>query len=112
MPRIPYVPADLPGPIADAIRTRRGDRGLTPLDRSLLQSPSIAEGWSKLLGAVRTGSSLQDDLREIMVRLKGGVVYSGAMFVLIMSLSPSCSLRFAGWLPGIKLALSGFITSI
>lgn len=67
MPRIPYVAADLPGPIADAIRVRRGDRGLTPLDRALLQAPPIAEGWSKLLGAVRTGSSLQDDLREIMV---------------------------------------------
>lgn len=67
MPRIPYVASDLPGPVADAIRVRRGDRGLTPLDRSLLQAPPIAEGWSKLLGAVRTGSSLQDDLREIMV---------------------------------------------
>ncbi|UZJ54540.1 hypothetical protein CBS101457_003860 [Exobasidium rhododendri] len=67
MPRIPYAPADLPGSIADAIRTRRGDRGLTPLDRALLQAPSIAEGWNKLLGAVRTGTTLQDDLREIMI---------------------------------------------
>lgn len=68
MPRIPYVPADLPGPIADAIRARRGERGLIALDRALLHSPAIAEGWSKLLGAVRTSSSLQDDVREIMVR--------------------------------------------
>lgn len=67
MPRIPYVPADLSGPIADAIRVRRGERGLTSLDRSLLQAAPIAEGWNKLLGAVRTGSSLADDLREIMV---------------------------------------------
>jgi hypothetical protein len=33
----------------------------------LLNAQPIAEGWNKLLGAVRTGSSLQDDLREIMV---------------------------------------------
>jgi pimeloyl-ACP methyl ester carboxylesterase/alkylhydroperoxidase family enzyme len=67
MPRIPYVSADLKGPIPDAIRVRRGDRGLTALDRSLLQAPSVAEGWNKLLGAIRTGSSLADDLREIMI---------------------------------------------
>lgn len=67
MVRVPYVPKDTPGPIADAIRARRGTRGLTPLDRSLLNAPPVAEGWSKLLGAIRTGSTLQDDLREIMV---------------------------------------------
>ncbi|PWN88945.1 alpha/beta-hydrolase [Acaromyces ingoldii] len=67
MVRVPYVPKDTPGPIADAIRARRGTRGLTPLDRSLLNAPPVAEGWSKLLGAIRTGSTLQDDLREIMI---------------------------------------------
>lgn len=71
MPRIPYVSADLPGAIADAIRARRGERGLTALDRSLLNAPPIAEGWNKLLGAVRTGSTLQDDVREIMVCTPG-----------------------------------------
>lgn len=68
MPRVPYVSTDLAGPIADAIRARRGERGLTALDRSLLNAPNVAEGWNKLLGAIRTGSSLRDDLREIIVR--------------------------------------------
>lgn len=68
MPRVPYVyPAPGTSPIADAIRQRRGERGLTPLDGMLLNAPSIAEGWNKLLGGIRTGSTLQDDLREIMV---------------------------------------------
>lgn len=68
MPRVPYCyPAAGSSPIADAIRARRGERGLTPLDGMLLNSPAIAEGWNKLLGGVRTGTSLQDDLREIMV---------------------------------------------
>ncbi|MCO5565924.1 hypothetical protein L7F22_019599 [Adiantum nelumboides] len=67
MPRIPYVPVDLAGPIADAIRARRGDRGLIALDRSLLHAPPVAEGWNKLLGAIRTGSDLSDDLREIII---------------------------------------------
>ncbi|CAO1621246.1 unnamed protein product [Sympodiomycopsis kandeliae] len=68
MPRVPYCyPSAGTSPIADAIRQRRGERGLTPLDGMLLNAPPIAEGWNKLLGAIRTGSSLQDDLREIMI---------------------------------------------
>ncbi|EJF55878.1 hypothetical protein DICSQDRAFT_72701 [Dichomitus squalens LYAD-421 SS1] len=67
MPRVPYVPEDTPGPIADEIRVRRGGRGLSPLDTMLLNAPPIAEGWSKLLGAIRTKSTLEDDLREIII---------------------------------------------
>ena len=67
MPRVPNVPEDTPGPIADEIRARRGSRGLSPLDTMLLNAPPIAEGWSKLLGAIRTKSTLEDDLREIIV---------------------------------------------
>lgn len=41
--RIPYVaPAEGTSPIADAIRHRRGARGLTPLDQTLLNAPEIA----------------------------------------------------------------------
>ena len=69
--RVPGVPADTPGPIADEIRARRGSRGLSPLDTMLLNAPPIAAGWSNLLGAIRTGSTLEDDLREIMVRALG-----------------------------------------
>ncbi|GAA5899001.1 hypothetical protein JCM6882_004589 [Rhodosporidiobolus microsporus] len=68
MPRIPYkAPAKGTNPIADAIRERRGTRGLTPLDQSLLNAPEIANGWNTLLGAVRTRNSLPDDIRELMI---------------------------------------------
>ena len=67
MPRVPYVPQDVPGEVADEIRTRRGTEGLLPLDRTLLHAPPIAAGWSKLLGAVRTAGTLEDDLREPIV---------------------------------------------
>lgn len=55
--------------VADAIRSRRGERGLTPLDVVLLHSPPIAEGWNSLLGAVRTKGALPGDVRELMVCL-------------------------------------------
>jgi hypothetical protein len=54
-------------PYADAIRERRGARGLTPLDENLLHVPPIAGGYSSLLGAVRTGGKLPGDIREAMV---------------------------------------------
>lgn len=68
MPRIPYrYPAAGADPIADAIRERRGARGLTPLDGSLLNAPAIANGWNTLLGAVRTKNSIPADVREMMI---------------------------------------------
>ncbi|KAE9408299.1 alpha/beta-hydrolase, partial [Gymnopus androsaceus JB14] len=54
-------------PIADAIRERRGARGLSPLDGTLLNVPAFAEGWNTLLGAVRTKGKLGGDVREIMI---------------------------------------------
>jgi hypothetical protein len=49
--RIPYVP-DPPHftdpddkAIEARIRARRGTRGLIPLDRALLHSPPVADGW-------------------------------------------------------------------
>ena len=55
-------------PIADAIRERRGPtRGLTGLDANLLHAPHIAEGYNKLLGAIRSGGKLPGDIREAMV---------------------------------------------
>jgi hypothetical protein len=53
--------------IADKIRERRGARGLTPLDVTLLHVPEIADGWNSLLGAVRTKGRLPPDVRELMV---------------------------------------------
>lgn len=43
MTRIPYKsPPPGSSVIADAIRVRRGERGLTPLDQALLNAPEIA----------------------------------------------------------------------
>jgi hypothetical protein len=53
--------------IADAIRARRGPRGITPLDAALLHAPPIAGGWNSLLGAIRTKGNLPGDVRELMV---------------------------------------------
>ncbi|TFK64515.1 alpha/beta-hydrolase [Pluteus cervinus] len=65
------VPGRYPPPgisdIADAIRRRRGERGLTPLDGTLLHVPPVAEGWNALLGAVRTKGQLPGDVRELMI---------------------------------------------
>ncbi|MGY1713374.1 carboxymuconolactone decarboxylase family protein [Geodermatophilus sp. SYSU D01106] len=54
------------GPTADLLRARRGGT-LTVLDRLLLHSPPVAEGWNALLGALRGGSTLPADLRELVV---------------------------------------------
>jgi hypothetical protein len=49
--RIPYVPdpppttSDADAAIVSRIRARRGARGLIPLDRALLHSPPVADGW-------------------------------------------------------------------
>lgn len=60
-------PAPGTSPVADAIRIRRGERGITPLDAALLHVPPIAAGWNSLLGAVRTEGMLPGDVRELMV---------------------------------------------
>ncbi|KAJ4465346.1 Alpha/Beta hydrolase protein [Lentinula lateritia] len=71
MPISRLVPGRYPSPntspIADKIRERRGARGLTPLDGTLLHVPPVAEGWNSLLGAVRTKGKLSADIRELMI---------------------------------------------
>lgn len=64
---LPVYPIQGSSPIADKIRVRRGSRGLTPLDGTLLRCPPIANGWNQLLGAVRTEGKLPGDIRELMV---------------------------------------------
>ncbi|KAJ3501579.1 hypothetical protein NLJ89_g9275 [Agrocybe chaxingu] len=54
-------------PVADAIRERRGARGITPLDANLLHVPDIASGYNALLGAIRTKGKLPGDVREAMI---------------------------------------------
>ncbi|KAJ7593295.1 beta-ketoadipate enol-lactone hydrolase [Mycena floridula] len=71
MPTSRFVPGRYPqqgsSAIADKIRERRGARGLTPLDGTLLHVPPVAEGWNSLLGAVRTKGKLPGDVRELMI---------------------------------------------
>jgi len=66
--RIPgRYPASGTSEIADRIRARRGAEGLTPLDGALLYVPPVADGWNRLLGAVRTEGILPGDVRELLV---------------------------------------------
>jgi len=71
--RIPYVPNPPPtsteeeAAILARVQTRRGSRGLLPLDLALLHSFPVADGWNLFLGAIRTKTSLPDDIREIAI---------------------------------------------
>ena len=68
MSRINLVPLDLAEPkaLVDAIRRRRGGQ-LSNLDRLLLNSPALAEGWNTFLGTVRQKLSLTPKVREIVM---------------------------------------------
>lgn len=71
--RIPYVsnPPTTTSPeeeaIVQRIQERRAPRPLQSLDLALLHSPPVADGWNSFLGAVRTKTSLSDDLRELAI---------------------------------------------
>jgi 4-carboxymuconolactone decarboxylase len=64
MARLPDV--DPAGEVAERVRARRGGV-LTPLDRMLLHSEPLADGWNTLLGAVRSRFELAADLRELAI---------------------------------------------
>ncbi len=63
-PRLPPAPDE--GATAERMRARRGGQ-LSVLDRLLLHSPPVAEGWNALLGALRSATTLPADLRELIV---------------------------------------------
>ena len=63
-PRVPEAADE--GPTAELLRARRGGE-LSTLDRLLLHSPPVAEGWNALLGALRGATTLPADLRELVV---------------------------------------------
>jgi alkylhydroperoxidase family enzyme len=71
--RIPYVPNPPPtstpeeADVVAKVLARRGDLGLIALDRALLHSFPVADGWNSLLGAIRTKTSLPADIREIAI---------------------------------------------
>jgi alkylhydroperoxidase family enzyme len=64
---LPFVSATVENATAESIRARRGVGGLIKLDRMLLHSPSFAEGWNSLFGAVRGKLSLDGRLRELVI---------------------------------------------
>jgi alkylhydroperoxidase family enzyme len=66
MARLAYQPADLaePADLVAAIRARRGGH-LLNLDRMLLHSPPLAQGWNGYLKAVRRDLQLAPRLREL-----------------------------------------------
>ena len=65
---VPYQPQDLacPSELVAAIRARRGGT-LLNLDRMLLYSPPLAEGWNGFLRAVRTELAVSPKLRELAI---------------------------------------------
>ena len=71
--RIPYssnppVPStEEEAEIVKRIEARRAPRPLQPLDLALLHSPAVADGWNSFLGAIRTRTSLGDDIRELAI---------------------------------------------
>lgn len=71
--RVPYVPnppptsTDAEAAIVARVQARRAPRPLQPLDLALLHSPPVADGWNSFLGAVRTQTSLGDDIRELAI---------------------------------------------
>jgi alkylhydroperoxidase family enzyme len=66
MAAVPYQPQDLAEPrdLVAAIRARRGGK-LLNLDRMLLHSPPLAQGWNGYMRAVRTELAVSANLREL-----------------------------------------------
>ena len=71
--RIPYVPKEVPvqnqteSDILARIISRRGSDGLLLLDRALLHSVHVADGWNSFLGSIRTKTSLNPILSELLI---------------------------------------------
>jgi alkylhydroperoxidase family enzyme len=76
---IPYRPMDLaePAELVAAIRQRRGGQFIN-LDRMLLHSIPIAEGWNHFIGEIRNNLSLNPKLRELA--MCGVAVLNGAEY--------------------------------
>jgi alkylhydroperoxidase family enzyme len=76
---IPYQPSDLaePAELVAAIRQRRGGQFIN-LDRMLLHSVPIAQGWNHFIGEIRNNLSLDPKLRELA--MCGVAVLNGAEY--------------------------------
>lgn len=84
---IPYQPIDLaePAVLVAAIRQRRGGQFIN-LDRMLLHSIPIAEGWNHFIGAIRNNLALDPKLRELA--MCGVAVLNGAEYEFIHHAPP------------------------
>ncbi|SNX28133.1 Alkylhydroperoxidase family enzyme, contains CxxC motif [Polynucleobacter meluiroseus] len=84
---IPYQPMDLaePADLVAAIRKRRGGQFIN-LDRMLLHSVPIAEGWNHFIGGIRNHLSLSPKLRELA--MCGVAVLNGAEYEFIHHAPP------------------------
>ncbi|KAI9931826.1 hypothetical protein ASPWEDRAFT_37280 [Aspergillus wentii DTO 134E9] len=71
--RLPYVPDPPPtstneeADILARVQARRAPNGLIPLDRALLHSFPVANGWNSFIGAIRTQTSLSTIVRELAI---------------------------------------------
>lgn len=69
MARLPDLEADSPAvdaALAQRVRQRRGGK-LLNLDKQLLHSAPLADGWNQLMGAIRSRSKLDGALRELVI---------------------------------------------
>lgn len=70
--RLPYIPDDPQmssaedQAIVQRVKDRRGGK-LIALDKTLLHSPPVADGWNGFLKAIRTQTSLPDSIRELAI---------------------------------------------
>jgi 4-carboxymuconolactone decarboxylase len=67
-PRIPLVASGTRPELEAIERSILAERGhISPLYQTLLNSAPLAEGWEKLLTAIRNRSSLPPDVRELAI---------------------------------------------
>ena len=89
-----WIPGRYPAPgtssIGDAIRQRRGERGITALDAALLHVPAAAEGWNTLLSAVRTQGMLSGDIRELIASVYRSLIMDCPVGLLDLDFTCSC----------------------
>ncbi|KAL2832643.1 AhpD-like protein [Aspergillus pseudoustus] len=82
--RLPYVtdppPTQTPheAQILARVQERRAPGSLLPLDRALLHSFPVADGWNSFLGAIRTRTSLSPVIREVIICRVA--ILNGALF--------------------------------
>ncbi|PVH99465.1 hypothetical protein DM02DRAFT_594370 [Periconia macrospinosa] len=71
--RVPYIPSNpqFSSPqdqeIVSRVQKRRGSSGLLELDRALLHSPPVADGWNSFLASIRSHTTIPDSIRELAI---------------------------------------------